>query len=289
MEISPMEKNSSLTKSVMREWTLVMRAQSLSELTIKERVRVAEKFCNDYDRTPYSVTESDVIDWLASLPSADTRWTYFTHLKALYQWLTITRRIDESPLLALRTPKRPKHHPRPVPMEHIEFVLSQPLRRKTRCMILLAFNVGLRVSEIARIRGQDYDRASGQLTVLGKGNQLAVVPINTQLRPFFESMPEYGWWFTAHGGQGHVKSRSVGDTISHTFRRYGIRMTAHQLRHSCGTQLLGHGVDIRVAQELLRHQSIQTTALYTQVVNEQQQAGADMLPVFLEGADDGRN
>ncbi|MEW6898709.1 tyrosine-type recombinase/integrase [Trueperella pyogenes] len=268
-----------ITLTIIRDWKLAMRARSLSDRTIAERTRVAAQFFDCHQITPYDTDADLVLAWMAQLPSQTTRWSYFSSLRSLFIWMEHTGRLMPNPLMGIPIPKRPKYRPRPLALEHIEFVLSQKLRKKTRCMILLAFNCGLRVSEIAKVRGQDYDRTARTLTVEGKGGRLAVIPVNDALASFFDDMPRSGYWFPSHIG-GHIRSRSVGDRIVYTFRRYGITMTSHQLRHSFGTELLRAGVDIRVTQELMRHESIQTTALYTKVSDDQQREGTNLLPVF---------
>lgn len=275
------ETNLMETRRLLSNWEIVMRAQSLSPLTILERMRVSLRICEYFESTPLLITTSQIVEWIAGLPSSVTRWTYFTHLKALFHWLEISRQRSENPLLGLSAPRRPRYSPRPIPLSVIEDVLSKALYRKTRAMILLAFNCGLRVSEIAIVSGQQFDPDGKCLEVHGKGGKISTIPVHDDLIPFFKQMPRRGYWFPSPNG-GHVKSRSVGDTIVRTFRRYGYTMTSHQLRHSFGTELLGAGVDIRVVQELMRHESIQTTALYTRVLNSQQAEATNLLPVFTQ-------
>lgn len=273
------EMNLIVTRTLLSNWALAMRAQSLSPLTILERVRVSTRVCEYFESSPLLLETEQILEWLASLPTAVTRWTYFTHLRALFRWLEITRQRTDNPLLGLPAPKRPRYSPRPASLAMIEDVLSKPLYRKTRAMILLAFNCGLRVSEIARVSGQHFDPAAKQLEVFGKGGKFATIPVHDDLIEFFSRFPRRAFWFPSPNG-GHVKSRSVGDTIVRTFRRYGYDMTSHQLRHSFATELLAAGVDIRIVQELMRHESIQTTALYTRVLHSQQAEATNLLPVF---------
>ncbi|MEW6872510.1 tyrosine-type recombinase/integrase [Trueperella pyogenes] len=267
------------TAHICRDWTTAMHAQALSLKTIEERVRITQRICEAQDRSPLSLTTSEIVEWISVQPSAETKWTYFTHLRALFRWLEITGKRKKNPLLGMRAPKRPKYRPRPIAAEHIARVLAGGLRKTTRCMIVLAFNCGLRVSEIAKARGQDFDLVAKQFTVEGKGGQLSLLPINDGLIPLFETMPRSGYWFPSPGG-GHVRPASVGATIQRAFAKHGISMTAHQLRHAYGTELLRHGADIRVVQELLRHESIQTTALYTRVAHNQEAEATNLLPVF---------
>lgn len=79
---------------------------------------------------------------------------------------------------------------------------------------------------------------------------------------------ERGYWFPSRDRTGHVRPNSVSRTISQTFRRAGHDVTAHQLRHWFGTHALRVAKDVRVAQELLRHASLQSTQMYTKVSDQ---------------------
>lgn len=256
-----------------------MRAQSLSPRTIDERVRVVKAICTAVRAEADQITADQILTWLAAKPSAITRWCYFTNLRAFFSWLLLTGQRDTNPTLVIASPKRPKYQPRPVPFIHIEKVLSQPLRSRTRKMILLAAFAGLRVSEIARIRGSDYDPATGILTVLGKGGQLKAIPLHAELQAEFISMPRRGWWFPSPYRDGPIYGQSVGYTIQRAFRQQGIVIQAHQLRHSFGTSLIEKGVNLRVAQELMRHENITSTALYTQITVDQKQTAVNQLDI----------
>ncbi len=264
-------------------WETAMRAQALSPRTIEERLRVVAAISKETTTEPERLTADQIIDWLATKHAAITKWTYFTHLKAFFRWLEMTERISKNPILQIQPPRRPKYFPRPVPMVHIETVLAGPLRPQTRRMILLAAFAGLRESEIAKIHGSDYDPATGILEVIGKGGNTAMIPLHAFLQAELAAMPRRDWWFPGSHGNAHMLGRSVGSAIQRAFRRHGIVMTAHQLRHSFGTSLIEADVNLRVAQELMRHQSIQSTALYTRVSNDQKQGAVNRLSIPQKG------
>ncbi|QJC22495.1 hypothetical protein [Arcanobacterium buesumense] len=96
--------NNTTTQTILSDWTLAMRAQALSPLTIHERIRVSNCLCEYVDATPVTITTDQIIEWVSLLPSAVTKWTYFTHIKALFTWLEITRRRTDNPLLGLKAP-----------------------------------------------------------------------------------------------------------------------------------------------------------------------------------------
>lgn len=275
-----MEKFLRTTKKLTDEWTIVMRAQSLRPRTIDERVRIVTAISRDTETPADRLTAGQITTWLANKPTAITRWTYYTSLKAFYCWLELIGRIESNPITRTPTPKRPSYTARPVDAVHINQVLSEPLRRRTRLMIVLAAYAGLRVHEIAKIRSRDYDSVTGQLTVEGKGGYIDVIPLHIEVREAVKAadLPRTGWWFPSYVKPGqHVTSRDVGKTITAAFERIGAAVTAHQLRHSFATYLLESGVDLRTVQVLMRHRSVASTAIYTRISIEQQRQAVEQL------------
>lgn len=268
---------------LLADWELTMRSQSLSARTIEERLRAVVSVSSYSDIDADLLGPRQIEQWLASKPTAGTRWTYFTHLRAFFRWLEVTKQRVENPLLELIPPKRPKYNPRPIAEIHIKNTLAQKLRPSTRLQIQLAVVAGLRVSEIASITGSNYDPAAGVLTVESKGGQLKAIPLHSELRDAINEMhlPSRGYWFPSPKG-GHISGKSVSQNIREAFSRAGVTIQAHQLRHSFGTQLLGNGADIRVVQTLMRHESIQSTAIYTRVSEPQQSDALELLTYHNE-------
>ncbi|MFT3944370.1 MAG: tyrosine-type recombinase/integrase [Ancrocorticia sp.] len=267
------------TSALLSSWETAMRAQALSPRTIEDRLRLVATIARELETAPEKLTAEQITEWLAGKHTAITKWTYFTHLRAFFRWLEMTEQITKNPTRQIQPPRRPKYLPRPVPEVHIRTVLAGPLRPQTRRMILLATYAGLRQSEIAKIHGNDYDPSTGILTVKGKGGHVATIPLHSSLQAELINMPRRSWWFPGSHGNDHMLSRSVGAAIQRAFRRHGIIIQAHQLRHSFGTSLIEADVNLRVAQELMRHQSIQSTALYTRISTVQKQSAVNRLDI----------
>ncbi|QOV99490.1 tyrosine-type recombinase/integrase [Rhodococcus pyridinivorans] len=259
-------------------WTLHMQARNLSQNTISERTRVITQFGIDTGVEPHQATTDDIAAWLAAGPwSASSRATYHGYLKAWFQWLQIQEIREDNPMVKIPTPRVPRRRPRPVDDRHLVRLLRLKLHRRTRAMILLAALQGLRVHEIAKVRGQDFDLLSGTMRVEGKGGSVHHLPLHPLVVELTESMPPTGYWFpttkAARNPNGHVRSKSVSDVIGVAMRRAGVPGTPHSLRHWFGTTLVDSGVDLRTTQELLRHASLATTQIYTQVSDRQRIAG----------------
>ena len=137
---------------------------------------------------------------------------------------------------------------------------------------------GLRVAEVARIRGEDFDLDARSLRVTGKGGKTAVIPLHDELICLAADMPSRGWWFPAGRGEsGPIASKAVTVAMSRAMARAGFTGHGHQLRHWYGSSLGAAGVDLRTVQERMRHENLATTQIYTLVTDEARRSGIDRL------------
>lgn len=237
-------------------------------------------FQEETEIQPIHAQPLDIARWLASHEewSDSTVAIYTTCLSVWFKWLVLVDRRIDNPMLKLGRVKTPERVPRPISDDDVPKLLTTRMWSSTRVMILLALLAGLRVHEIAKVRGEDIDLGSRVLWVKGKGRKLRQLPLHPLLVEMASEMPERGWWFPMRGHEGeHVLSKSVSDIIGRTMRRAGVPGSAHCLRHWYATSLLDDGADIRVVQELMRHKSLATTQIYTKVSTERQREAIDGL------------
>lgn len=211
----------------------------------------------------------DVVRWMSRHPewSSSTAATYFSYLQSWHKWLCLMDHRPDNPMVKLATPKRPERAPRPVGDDELVRLLTMRMHHRTRIMVMLAALAGFRVSEIAKVRGEDVDPQTPRIYVIGKGGKRAWVPLHPLLVDASSSMPLRGWWFPANKRRpgDHLHPKSVSDILGQAMRRGGVVGTPHALRHWYGTTLLDDGADLRTVQELLRHTSVSTTQVYTRV------------------------
>ncbi|AMU78461.1 tyrosine integrase [Mycobacterium phage SkinnyPete] len=260
--------NSSMATLGLDDWEIWQTAQRLSRRTIDERLRVIHLLHAETGVQPMKIRATDLVRWIADHEdwSDSTACTYTSYLSAWFKWLQLTDRREDNPMVKVGAPRLPDRQPRPVSDADVVALLQTRMWTSTRRMILLALLAGLRVHEIAKIRGEDIDMSARVLWVKGKGKRLRSVPLHPLLIEMASEMPQAGWWFPMRGHEGeHILSKSVSDIIGRTMKRAGVRGTPHCLRHWYATTLLDNGTDIRVVQELLRHKSIATTQIYTKV------------------------
>lgn len=254
-----------MSNGVLPMWERSMRAAGMSERTIRERCRIVAVSRLD----PVGCTVADLEDWLGNPGwSPATRRSYQDALRACLGWCQRRGLRSDNPALELPRIRVAKGRPRPVSTIDLGVLLRAARRSRMRGYLLLCAYAGLRVSEVAAVRGEDVH--GGWLTVRGKGGKVARLPMHPELVAYAAGMPTTGWWFPAYGGRtGHVSGNTVSRVVGDHMRRCGVPGTPHSLRHWIGSELVASGVQMRVVQEVMRHDSLQSTQIYTQVTDHQ--------------------
>jgi len=255
----------------MRSWAAADK--TITARTTLMRSRVAEWGLDGF-------TAGNVQEFLARpTPKGDKRskWTtatYHAHLKSICEFLAASGHIIASPMEDVRGAKRPKSSPRPLGEDEVACVLAVAQGR-TRDWIVLTLVTGLRAHEIAQVRGEDVTPRG--IFVHGKGDVKTVLPTHPDIAAMATRYPRQGWWFPSPYG-GHIKAETVSATVSRLFTDLGIEGSIHRVRHNYGTRLLRNGENIRRVQRLMRHATLETTALYTAVDEDELREAIYRLP-----------
>ena len=269
---------------LVEEWALWQRAGRRSQRTVDERSRVINQFLTETGVEPLASKPMDVARWMAAHDEwgQSTAATYYSYLMSWHKWLVMMDYRSENPMHKTQTPRRPERSPRPVADTELMSLLKLRVHHRTKVMILLGALAGLRVSEIAHVKGEDIDLDACRIHVLGKGKKLAWIPIHPILAEVAQTMPKQGYWFPGNSRRPGlpIRPKSVSDIISQAMKRAGVRGRPHALRHWYATTLLSDGADLRTVQELMRHSSIQTTQVYTQVPDARRNEAVGRLDPF---------
>jgi len=209
-------------------------------------------------------------------------------LRSFYKWMNKRSIIDANPMLLIRTPKQTKRLPKAITVEQVEQLLSAPDNRDTlgardRAILETLYSTGVRVSELVDLNRNDLDHANQTMHVRGKGKKERIVPLGshamaairhymtllepdarfTELRQQAMNTNAVALFVNKNGGR--LSSRSVRRKLDKYLKEAGLdpAISPHTLRHSFATHLLDNGADLRSVQELLGHQSLSTTQIYT--------------------------
>ncbi len=203
-------------------------------------------------------------------------------LRSFYKYLIRRGLVSINPLSTIRTPKQEKRLPRCLDLEQVQKLLEAPgdadlLSARDRAMLEVLYSSGIRVSELVDLEMSDLDLVEGVLRIRGKGRKDRLTPIGSQaikaLQRYFElrqldhksqnGSSTQRVFLNKHGES--LSTRSVRRKLDKYLMMAGLDpgISPHTLRHSFATHLLNNGADLRSVQELLGHQSLSTTQIYT--------------------------
>lgn len=269
---------------VLRDFAEYQRAKGLSDTTIRNRQSILRALQRHTGASYLDVGLPALRRFIGREGIAQgSRRTMRGAVVAFFAFLLEDGYREDDPTVKLAPVTAPKGQPRPFTVEQVEAMLASGAYRKTRAMIALGFYQGFRVSQIAAVHADDVDLLTMTIRTVGKGRKERRLPLHPVIAELSASMPAEGYWFPARGSRGgHIRGASVTDLITKAKVRAGItdpKLTPHSLRHAFGTELVEAEVDIRVVQELMMHESLATTQIYTGVSARRKQAAIHALPV----------
>ncbi len=202
-------------------------------------------------------------------------------LRSFYKFCMRRGYVQSHPLASIRTPKQEKRLPKYLELEQINKLLSTPddktlLGARDRAMLEVLFSTGVRVSELVDLNFPDVDFEGQTIRVRGKGKKQRTAPVGstaiTALKKYLElrrsdarsaSFDQDALFVNKHGHR--LSTRSVRRKLDKYLAEAGLdpNISPHTLRHSFATHMLNNGADLRSVQELLGHQSLSTTQVYT--------------------------
>lgn len=268
------------TESILARWGVWQEAANLSKRTITERSAVIRHLLAFAQCGPTEITPEDIVTFTTRPGlSNSTRATYHSSINAYCVWLVKTKRREDNPLLETPSPRRKRGLPRPTRADQLPLILAAANRRRTRMMVMLAALAGLRVHEVAKFSGADIDWELSALYITGKGGSTKILPMHPLIAEEAALFPPDGLWFPAYSREGPVTPHAVSKAIKSAMDRAGVPGKPHQLRHFFATSLLRNGANVRVVQELMRHESIMSTQIYTEVTSSEMQTAVSTLKV----------
>lgn len=200
-------------------------------------------------------------------------------LKSFYKYLIRKKIIGNNPMNLIKTPKIEKKLPKFLYYDELETILNLPdqttdLGKRNALLLEMLYSTGIRVSEIINIKIKDINFSDRRILITGKGNKERYVLYGSKMEKLLNNylkirksnseyliINRYGDKLTDRG------VRKIIDTILKK-GAMDFHISPHTLRHTFATHMLDSGADIKIVQELLGHESLSTTQIYTHVTNE---------------------
>jgi len=244
-----------------------LRFKHYSENTISNYLTQVRLFLEYFDRVatkPSEINEKQIKAWLMLAKSLNGRKQRISAIKLFYS-LTGHQPLK---LRHIEYPKSEKRLPQVIDGDFLRSRIYRIENLKHKAVIMLAFSVGLRVSEVVNLKIIDVDSARMLITIRqAKGRKDRIVPLSEKvletLRDYFKTYHPKEYLFN-----GQFGIRYSATSCNQIVKQYlGHQYHFHLLRHSCFTSLLESGTDLRIIQKIAGHSSSKTTEIYTHVSN----------------------
>jgi integrase/recombinase XerD len=269
--------------------------RNMSENTVSAYISDINKFSAFLEISHLNVMPSDVaighlrafIEFLAETGlNEKSQARIISGLKSFFKYLLIEDTITEDPSILLELPKTGRKLPVVLSIEEIESILnsvdvSTSLGHRNRAIIEVLYGCGLRVSELASLRISNIYYSGDYLRIIGKGDKQRLVPLGNAAKKEIDNymksfrnhiVPKKGQTdFLFLNRRGSKLSRvMIFNIVKDACQKAGIEKTIspHTFRHSFATHLIEGGADLRAVQEMLGHESITTTEIYTHIDRE---------------------
>jgi integrase/recombinase XerD len=234
---------------------------------------------------PASVTLNQLREFLSWLNDiglcARSQARIISGIKSFFRFLVLENMMPESPASLLETPRLPRHLPEVLSAPQIDRIisaidLSNKSGHRNKAILEVLYGCGLRVSELTGLKVSQVFFNEGYIRVLGKGSKERLVPLGDQAS---KALQQYIQYERVHqkiiprdadlvfiNNRGNGLTRVMVFTLVKSFaKKAGIRapVSPHTFRHSFATHLIENGADLRAVQDMLGHESILTTEIYT--------------------------
>ncbi len=249
-----------------------MSLRNYSQKTREAYIRVIQDLYNYYKKPLQELSDIDIKSYLLSKQNQGLSSQTISLCANAINFL-FSEIYKKDGFQKIRHPKRSKKLPVVLNRNELKLIFSQTKNIKHQLVMEMSYGSGLRVSEVVRLRVRDVDL--DEMTIIvrqGKGSKdrLTILSKNviSRLRVLLSEKMLDDFVFISEQG-GHITEATAQKIFYACLKKANIKKQAsfHCLRHSFATHLLENGTDIRYVQELLGHQNIRTTQIYTHLTN----------------------
>lgn len=256
---------------------------AMSPNTVASYISDLTAFFSAVGKDPKDVVPEDIISYFAETTALSKRSQarVLSSLHSFYKWMIMEGEMTDNPSDAIEAPKLGKYLPAVLSVEEVDRLiaavdLDSAFGKRDRAMLETLYGLGLRVSELISLRISSIWTEQGFVSVIGKGDKQRLVPLGGMARDAIRDYLEV---------RGPAADRESSDilflnrfgraltriAVFKMIKAYAMRagiskeISPHTLRHSFATHLIENGADLRAVQEMLGHESILTTEIYTHI------------------------
>lgn len=232
-----------------------------------------------------SLKKEDIKDFLDNVEAtARTKAHYLTVFNSFYKYLVFMDKIKSNPCDGIKAPKLEKKLPTYLTNEEIAKLfnirLTKPVDYRNKAILEVMYATGARISEVINLELNQIDFEECIIRVVGKGKKERIIPLDdvaiealdnyiNNYRPFLIKNETCNYVFLNKNGE-KISRQMIFKILKNLANKVGItkEISPHTLRHSFASNLLNNGADLRVIQELLGHENLETTEIYSHLQNK---------------------
>jgi len=236
----------------------------------------------DVKKTDYKFIRTYLAYMFSKKYEKKTISRHISTLRSFYKYLFEEKIINKNPMVLISNPKLDKKLPNFLYYDELEILLNIPDRStllglRNAVILELLYSTGIRVSELVNIRLKDINMNDRKILILGKGNKERYVLYGSVLKELLdeylvkrERLSNNSDYLILNKNGTQITDRGIRLIISNILKQGEIdfHVSPHTLRHTFATHMLENGADLKSVQELLGHENLSTTQVYTHVTNE---------------------
>lgn len=272
------------SKMSLKDYEYYLKIEcAMSPNTVASYISDLTAFFSAVGKDPKDVLPEDIISYFAETTTLSKRSQarVLSSLHSFYKWMIMEGEMTDNPSDAIEAPKLGKYLPAVLSVEEVDRLiaavdLDSAFGKRDRAMLETLYGLGLRVSELVSLRISSIWTEQGFVSVIGKGDKQRLVPLGGMARDAIRDYLEV---------RGPAADRESSDilflnrfgraltriAVFKMIKAYAVKagiskeISPHTLRHSFATHLIENGADLRAVQEMLGHESILTTEIYTHI------------------------
>lgn len=256
---------------------------AMSPNTVASYISDLTAFFSAVGKDPKDVVPEDIISYFAETTTLSKRSQarVLSSLHSFYKWMIMEGEMTDNPSDAIEAPKLGKYLPTVLSVEEVDRLiaavdLDSAFGKRDRAMLETLYGLGLRVSELVSLRISSIWTEQGFVSVIGKGDKQRLVPLGGMARDAIRDYLEVRGLAADRESSDILFLNRFGRALTRVavfkmIKAYAVKagiskeISPHTLRHSFATHLIENGADLRAVQEMLGHESILTTEIYTHI------------------------
>lgn len=271
-------------EQIIPEYGSYLRIErAMSDNTVSSYLSDVRHFFEAVECSPEAVTSDDIVSYFSSRKriSGRTQARILSALRSFFNYLILEGYITDNPGDNVDAPKTGRTLPGVLSEEEVDAIISSVSLSdwkglRDRALLEVLYGCGLRVSEAVGLKISEIYFKEGFVRIVGKGNKQRLVPLGEMaseaLQTYLHARPEpaddrYSDYVFLNARGGVLSRISAFNMVKDRALSAGVtaKISPHSFRHSFATHLLMHGADLRSVQEMLGHESILTTEIYTHI------------------------